>query len=450
MKARFVFWGILFVIITAGIVHAQDDPSVDVPFIWGHSWGVAARAAAMGGAYTAVADDYAAMFYNPAGLGQQKRLEISATISYLGITERATFLDAESDVSSSYTKMNALGISIPVPTRRGSLVLGFGYHQVRDFERYFIADRFLATPYDSTTWEHHSMIEGGLNVTSLGGSVEMAPGLFVGGSINFWTGKLDDSWKFQEVDEPYDLWLISDTTSTETIRTEFSGANVTLAMLYRANDMFRFGATIQTPVTLTANEEWEYYDIKTWDWDTPWADSADVATESGGTDYKIRSPWVYRLGGSLNMGPLLVSGDVEFYNYGQISYRTDPPIAGTTRYDANIEIREKLRNVINWSVGGELSIPGTDAKLRGGYAAYPSPWKEDTDIQDRKVISFGAGYTFNKQFMLDVAYAFTSWDRSDYYVANSYDNDEYRVNPKYVEDGKCETYKFLVSLSYRM
>ena len=36
---------------------------------WTDAFGVGARATAMGGAFAAVADDYAATYYNPAGLG---------------------------------------------------------------------------------------------------------------------------------------------------------------------------------------------------------------------------------------------------------------------------------------------------------------------------------------------------------------------------------------------
>ena len=439
MKTRIAILCTLLVFMCIGNLPAQD-----VPFIWGHSWGVGSRAIGMGGAFTGVADDYSALYYNPAGLGQIKNMEVYGTLSYLGITDRATFIGVEDEINSSYTKLNALGISVPVPTRRGSLVFGFGFHQERDFERFYSASRFLSTPNDSVTWNHHTMIEGGLNIASLGGSMEMASGLYVGGSVNFWTGSIEDSWKFQEIDEPFDLWEFSDTTSTEHLETKFSGVNFTLAMLYNANNMVRFGAIIQTPVTLTANEDWDYYDIKTWDAGTPYEDSVDVASEAFSTDYKIRSPWVYRFGGSLNSGPILVSGEVEFYNYGQISYRTDPPVADQTQSEANIEIRENLKNVLNWRVGGEFTIPSTDLKLRGGYAVYPSPWKNYSDIQDRKVISFGGGFTFNKQFTLDVAYAYTSWDRFDYYVASSYNYDEY------VEDQTFDTYKFLLTFAYRM
>jgi hypothetical protein len=41
----------------------------------GNDAGVGARAMGMGGAYTAVSDDAAAIYYNPAGLAQMRRIE---------------------------------------------------------------------------------------------------------------------------------------------------------------------------------------------------------------------------------------------------------------------------------------------------------------------------------------------------------------------------------------
>ena len=64
MKVKRIFIFIILVI-AAGTAYTQS-----LPFLWGNAWGVGARAMSMGNAYTAVADDYTALFYNPAGLGQ--------------------------------------------------------------------------------------------------------------------------------------------------------------------------------------------------------------------------------------------------------------------------------------------------------------------------------------------------------------------------------------------
>lgn len=66
----------LFVFIVMG--YAQPAHAT-----WEDAYGVGVRASAMGGAFAAVADDYAATYYNPAGLGQIKGFQMGVEFMYL-------------------------------------------------------------------------------------------------------------------------------------------------------------------------------------------------------------------------------------------------------------------------------------------------------------------------------------------------------------------------------
>jgi hypothetical protein len=54
-------------------------------------FGVGARALGMGNAYTGVASDYSAVFWNPAGLAQAQYGEFSFGLSYLSNNDNSTF-----------------------------------------------------------------------------------------------------------------------------------------------------------------------------------------------------------------------------------------------------------------------------------------------------------------------------------------------------------------------
>ena len=425
MKLRVGLCALVILLMSWGFLYSQD-----VPFIWGHHWGVGARAMAMGGAFTGVADNYSALYYNPAGLGQLKKLEVSGSFSYLSVTNKATFMGLETSESSSYTKLNAIGVSVPVPTSRGSLVFGFGYHRVRDFDNALYVTKFISSAGDSVTWSYNELREGGLNNTSFGGSIEMAPGVFLGGAVNFWTGSDDWTWRFTEEDTPYDIWTFTDYVETDYIHTKFTGVNFTLSTLLKPQEIFQLGGVIVTPVTLTSKEDWEYTETTTWDDGFRSTDS----TDGGYWDYKVRSPWIFRIGGALKPGPLMISADVEFKNYSQIKYTSYPPTAGYTMADMNLDIKENLRNTMSWRVGGEFTVPTVDLRIRGGYAVYPSPWEGVSSSVDRKVISLGAGYSF-QNFELDVGYGFVSWDG---------------FAGEVIEKEKIEVSKIVFSLLYRM
>ena len=426
MKRRVVFLGTIFFLIGSVSLLAQD-----VPFIWGHHWGVGARALSMGGAYTGIADDYAALYYNPAGLGQIQSMEISGSLAYVAMTDRATFLGLETPENSSFTRLNSIGIALPVPTTRGSLVFAFGYNRLRDFDHSLYVTKFISTPGDSVTHEYNELEEGGLQNISLGGSIEMAPGVFLGGSINFWTGGDDWTWRFTESDSPYDIWTFTDFVSTDHINTKFSGVNLTLSTLFHTNDFSRFGCAIITPVTLTGKENWDYSEITDWDNGVRSVDS----TDNGYSEYKIQSPWIFRAGGAFQAGPLLVSGDIEWNNYNQIKYKTNPPEDTYSMADVNLEIKRKFRNTFNIKAGAELSIPSTSVKIRAGYAFYPSPLKNTSLSMDRRVFSFGAGFTFAEQFGVDFGYASTSWDG---------------VPGDVIQQEKIAVNKILINFSYHM
>ena len=58
-------------------------------------FGISPRADALGGAYTAIADDGATYFYNPAGLGFLAERELSLQYSrlYIGLTDESKIFD---------------------------------------------------------------------------------------------------------------------------------------------------------------------------------------------------------------------------------------------------------------------------------------------------------------------------------------------------------------------
>ena len=62
--------------------YAQSNVLTEDFFHMGNDLGVGARAVGMGGAYTGISDDYTAMYWNPAGLGQMKRREFNIGFSF--------------------------------------------------------------------------------------------------------------------------------------------------------------------------------------------------------------------------------------------------------------------------------------------------------------------------------------------------------------------------------
>ncbi len=402
----FVLCGLILLL--SSYIFAQD-----MPFLWGHSWGVGARAVAMGGAYTALSNDYTGLFYNPAGVALVRKTTFLASFNALSLTDRATYRGIENEQETSSSQLNALGCTVPLPTVRGSLALSFGYHRIRQFDNGLWVKSPVVFPemdpkmdYEAI-WEHERIEEGAMSQTSFGGSVEVGSGVWMGLGFHIWGGEDDYIWQFRELDEK-NLYTFHDSTSTEHISTELSGINLSIGTLFNLENRMWVGMSIATPVKLRAKEFWDYTEIFTWDDGEQEVDVED----HGHWVYKIRSPWIFRGGIAGQLGPVLVSGDLERIPYSQYRYTTHSPTQD--KVSANLEIRRNLQDVWNYRVGGELSLPFHKAKLRAGYAFYPSPWKGLSAFQDRKVFPIGVGIRVVPQWQLDVAYAVTSWKISPY------------------------------------
>jgi long-subunit fatty acid transport protein len=388
----------------------------DIPFLWGHSWGVGARSIGMGGAFSAVSDDYASLYYNPAGMGQIKKTAFQATFSNFMIDYKynSSLEHVEKNTSSDYSKLNDIGLSLPVPVSRGSLVFSFGYHRVRQFDSNMMLGNFVKTNGYETTWQNQLSKKGALSNTSLGGAVEISPGLLLGAGVHIWGGDRDYTRQFVG---PRNVNIFYDSTSTDHISSEFSGVNFSFGTLMKVNDRLRVGIAFVSPVELRAKESWDWSDTYTaMEKDTFLVDS--LVSDSGNDEYKIQCPWIIRGGIAGNIGPVLLSGDVELVNYSQIQYTTEPPSDSWNKTQANLAIQNNFKNALNYRFGAEITLPFLDGKIRGGYAYYPSPFKDAPSKQNRTVYSIGAGAKFLNQWALDVAYSFTDWElpTSDQYV----------------------------------
>lgn len=131
MNMRQLFtWTVLIVAMMAigsPVAHAQDKVgTTGAQFL---EIGVSPRADAFGGAFTAVADDASAIYYNPAGLVQLENRQVMVSL-----------IDYPADISYSF-----VGVAMPVGIGG---VIGFGYYGLD------------AGEIDVTTHQHPNGVDG--------------------------------------------------------------------------------------------------------------------------------------------------------------------------------------------------------------------------------------------------------------------------------------------------
>ncbi|MDZ7261627.1 MAG: hypothetical protein ONB05_05925 [candidate division KSB1 bacterium] len=356
--------GILFLL--SNFVIAQEEI-----FYIGNRLGVGARAMGMGGAHIAVAEDYTANYWNPAGLGQIRRMELQASFSHTQATNQATFFGNTSQDDISNTELNSLGFVFPIPTYRGSLVFSLGFNRVRDFNyslkfsgfnphyaAYYDLTEFYTTVDDSVNQSETILESGGLKHWTLSGAVEVEKNFFVGASLNLWSGKDEFSRRFKEedlLDIHNTYWeKITDQGDTlaywddfkklearDNITSDFEAINLKIGALYRLNNFFRVGATITTPTVYTIEENGTFYEEESFD---GVSDIYYYDPDPTYTKYKIQEPYVFGLGAALSVANLLLAGDIEFQDWTQAKFMTDPPIKDVSKDEVNLRIKDNFRS----------------------------------------------------------------------------------------------------------
>ncbi len=376
-------------------------------YFLGHQFGVGAKALGMGGAFTAVADDYTASYWNPAGLAQIHRMELLGAMSHFKLENKAGYQNTSLTDNISATKLNAIGFVIPYPTYRGSLVFSVGYNRIRGFDKGFRVEQFFDAGTDTAYMQKYSELESGsLSNWVFSGAIDVTYNLSLGASINIWRGNDDYEW-LDEFDSERNIYEY-DYDSELNINTSYSAVNLKLGALYRLGILGRIGATISTPVKLKATEDWRenthYYD----NYDPAYADSNFYDSASGQWDYTYTSPYIFGVGGAFTLLPnLVIAGDVEYSDWTQLKYNTEP--AEGSKSEVNRNIRRNYRATTQYHVGAEFTIPFINIQLRGGFFNRPLPYKEATKSMDRKYLTAGVGFLLDKQVKLDVAWLRGWW-----------------------------------------
>ncbi len=446
-------------------------------------FGIGARALGLGLAYTGIANDYSAIYWNPAGLGQIEMSELSFGLSNLSFNNNSTFYGNYKSFSNSSTKLNNLGITYPFPTTRGSLVFAAGYNRVNDFSTALAFKGFNPlssiiqhyAPHGSSTkkrpvgnlaWELYlanvdslgpntyifdSRIQdsvtqsgkilesGGLNNWSFGGAIEPAKNLLVGLSLNIISGSY--YWQRNYIEE--DLAEIYNNTRypfdfkslyiDQTVSADVNGFVAKFGLLYRLSPSTRIGLTLKTPSWVAIKETFtsegqSYFDNGENFKYPPNGPSKDK------TEYEVVSPFVFTAGASHIIYDLLLSGDVEYTDWTQMEFLNAPAYL----INLNTDIKEIFQPTVNLRFGAEYQFSPIGTTLRGGFAYLPSPYKGDPTSYAQKYITGGVGFIFQDAIAFDLGYAYGFWDT----FHSNYD----KTSRTYE---KVKTHNIIATLTYR-
>jgi len=413
-----------------------------------------ARALGMGNAFNALSDDASASYFNPAGFGLIKKMELSGGLSFNNFDNTTTLFGNETNDNTTNTSLNRISFALPFPTYQGSLVFGLSYHNSKDLSSIVKFDGFNSgnnskiqslldgyIPYDLylTDTSFNTIINGNLNQSgdilntggidnwTFSGAIEFDKNFFIGGSLTIINGTFESVNNYYEDDtrniyqgitasgEPQTNDFLTFNLSNN-LKWELGGWNAKLGFMYQLEDLARFGATVQFPKTFAINEEFsltgfsEFGTGQRYELDESYNDNVS---------YDIKTPFELTGALAVNFKGIIVSAEATYIDYTQMEFSSGEGLSSSYITEINRDIKDVLTSGLNYNVGFEYTVPTVGLRIRGGFMNQPSAFADDDSEFDHKYLTGGLGYLANGKIGIDVAYAYGWWkDLGDNYDVN--------------------------------
>ncbi len=418
----------------------QDESDAIRPFL--QEIGPGARAMALGGAYVALAEDYTAAYWNPAGLAQIRRIEFHTGISHENSKSRIAYQSVTTSNSTGFTNLNSIGAVFPIPTYRGSLVFAIGYHRVNLFDNF---SQIIGRPIisgKSFNQDERSSEEGTINNWSFSGAVDLTKNLSVGGTLNLITGGNDINVRYVE-DDPLDVLTTKSFNGQFRIRPDYTGVNFKAGALIRPMPNARIGLTLTTPSSLGVEENSNYSEVSIDD-----NNASSEYREESFLKYRITSPWKLEIGASYKYQLITTTASVEYVDWTQMRFHSNILDNGIP-IDADIDdaFLTQFRAATSYRLGIEGAIPNYGLKLMLGYAYHESPYKPTVELinSNKQYFSGGVSFLIDEQIKLDFACQYRWWRQAS---TDSFLGED--VSGKaYTTSERIGSTRFLMSMSYR-
>lgn len=389
--------------------------------------GIGIRSLALGGSVIGGGGDYSALYWNPAGLTKLESSEISGGMYYHNFSNEALFNESKLRENKQFTALKSLGLAYKFPTTQGSLVMAFGYNLYKDYDNYlyFSGFNFLDNglefelsdendksdfyPFNKDVLQTEDIVrKGNLGAWSFGLGLQLSPKFSLGAAVNKFTGNYSYNFSFyqDDIDSIYNDYPANFETYElhQTIDSGFKGWSFKIGSLFQLNKNLGIGISVDLPARLHVFEDYHSDDLLIFDDQ----DIIEYEPINGEWEYIIEIPAKISGGIALDFDRILLSASCEYRDWTQT--RFDIPDGFEKNQDfedllyENSFFKNIFRPVLSYSVGGEIRVPGSGLKLRGGYRCVPSPFYDSTEKVDRNYISAGIGYDIDMNTTLNFTF----------------------------------------------
>ncbi|MGA1826384.1 MAG: OmpP1/FadL family transporter [bacterium] len=286
---------VLFIL--QGPVYSQEIPDISINSL--QPVGSGARAIGMGGAFIGIADDATAASWNPAGLLQLKRAEISCAGDFFSIDPLKDQFSYKDDV-----ELNYFSFVYPAYLIKRNMVFSLNYQNLylvnwegtlnsTSADNENIPDDFPYIINENTSYTK----EGSISAVSPALALQLSPSFTVGFTLNIWPKSLfePNGWK-QYVDyEQYRIPYDPNTHAVKNIKDDYTlkaAQNFHIGFRLKLNPIFTVGAVYKSPLITKfkrkRNVYSEHFPPSPDDFDSPYKDGELYFPESYGIGIAAR------------------------------------------------------------------------------------------------------------------------------------------------------------------
>ena len=367
--------------------------------------GSGARALGMGGAFIAVADDATAASWNPGGLIQLERPEVSIVGSFLhrsedlslGMHPEGSGLQKISEIDINY-----LSVAYPFNLWGLNMIVSLNHQNLYDLTREWRFPLHSEDAIQILDETVDSRQKGSLSALGLAYCIQATRRLSFGVTFNIWKNILgENQWENELIQQASGTSLgnpfFFDWHSNE--KYSFKGYNFNLGMLLILNNNLTLGAVFKTPFTADLEYEYAYRYYVTYEGTTTFYPYSLYE------DRKLRMPMSYGIGFAYRFSDeFTASLDIYRTEWGDFELR-DPrgnktsPITGKSINESGIDATHQIR------LGAEYLIikPKFVIPARVGFFYDPAPSEGDPD--DYFGFSVGTGIVHGP-VVFDIAYQY--------------------------------------------
>jgi len=417
----------------------KTQTAADAIRIIDNETGFGARALAMGGAYTAIANDFSAIYWNPAGLAAIPVGGIFAEGFANTLKNKITYLGTSKDITDQNKRLGAIGLVTAIPTVRGSFVIGVGINKLASYDDYLEFSGFSPVdngleftfeeegqytlyPFNSNAFRLEEVRSvGGVDQISLGVGIALSARTVTGLAVSslgareeyrFIFEQTDSENRYQSYPADFNKYFM-----TQELSLEGTTTRIRAGILSAISPKIKVGTTVTLPSTFEVAEQHYLEEQLTFD-----DESTTDSTITGFWEYRLRTPLSIDFGAAFTGSALTFSTMARLKDWGWTQFELEDLPSGTPLKEEleseNRALSYDYRTTIELRFGTEyvLRVRGLALSFRGGYIRIPSPLR-DSD-KNREYITGGIAISPTQQFIVNLSYLTTTWGRqsSDQYT----------------------------------